>query len=144
MIDKVTKYNDTLDGTKFGCVRCTNKFYSAVAVNGMEGRYADVIFDRKGSFAKINQLQEGNRSVSGDRKVSVNIQGGDSFIVNESSLSVSDDGYMIATPVETMDGREVGLFPCSSELNEYSEAIRIVVVAGLLHGNGVIDLLSKE
>lgn len=144
MIDKVSKYNDTLDDIKFGCVRCTNKFYSAVAVNGMEGIYADVIFDRKGSFAKINQLKEGNRSVSGDRKVSVTIQGGDSFIVNESSLSVSDDGYMIASNVETIDGREVGCFPRSSEVNEYSEAIRIVVVAGLLHGNGVIDLLSKE
>jgi hypothetical protein len=51
---------------------------------------------------------------------------------------------MIASNVETIDGREVGCFPRSSEVNEYSEAIRIVVVAGLLHGNGVIDLLSKE
>ncbi len=143
MIDKVTKRSHTSDDDiKFGCVRCTNKFYSAVSVNGMEGRYADVVFDKKGSVAKITQLNEGKRSVSGDRKVSVTIQGGGSFIVNEPTLSISDDGYMVATNFEPMDGREVDHFLQASEV-EGTEVIRIVVVAGLLHGNGVIDLLSK-
>jgi hypothetical protein len=141
MIDDVTKFTETSDDNIFGCVRCTNKFYSAISVNGIEGRYADVIFDKKGSFAKIKQLNEGRRSVSGDRKVSVTIQGGDSFMVNEPTLSVTDDGYMVATNVEPIYDREevVHHLPQSSD----AEITRLVVVAGLLHGNGVIDLLSK-
>lgn len=142
MIDKVTKHNHKSDDIIFGCVRCTNKFYSAVSVNGMEGRYADVVFDKKGSFAKIKQLNEGKRSVSGDRVVSVTIQGDGSFIVNEPALSISDDGYMVATNLVPLDSREVDHFPQTSE-EGVAEVIRIVVVAGLLHGNGVIDLLSK-
>ncbi|KAL3767529.1 hypothetical protein ACHAWU_000192 [Discostella pseudostelligera] len=141
MIDDVTKFKETSDDNIFGCVRCTNKFYSAVSVNGIEGRYVDVIFDKKGSFAKIKQLNEGRRSISGDRKVSVTIQGGDSFMVNEPSLSVTNYGYMVATNVEPIDDREevVDHLPQSSD----AEITRLVVVAGLLHGNGVIDLLSK-
>lgn len=144
MIDKVSENSASSDDVKFGCVRCTNKFYSAVSVNGMEGRYADVIFDMEGSFAKIKQLKEGKRSMSGDRKISVTIQGDDSFLVNETLLSVSDDGYMVAADLKPIDVREeVDHFPQASE-EECTDVIRIVVVAGLLHGNGIIDLLSKE
>ena len=141
MIDEVTKGRDPLDEKVFGCVRCTNKFYSAVSVNGVEGRYADVIFGSRGSFAKIKQIREGKRSLSGDRKVSVTIEGGESFIVDASSLSISSDGYMVATPNVTNRREEANYSRSSKEISK--EKIRLVVVVGLLHGNGVVDLLSK-
>ena len=142
MIDEVTKGRDPLDEKNFGCVRCTNKFYSAVSVNGVEGRYADVIFGKLGTFAKIKQIREGKRSVSGDRKVIVSIEGGESFIVDGSSLSISSDGYMVATPnVESKRREEANYSQSSKEISK--EKIRLVVVVGLLHGNGVIDLLSR-
>ena len=126
----------------FGCVRCTNKFYSAVSVNGVEARYADVIFGKLGTFAKIKQIREGKRSVSGDRKVSVSIEGGESFIVDASRLSISSDGYMVATPNVKPNRREEANYSRSSK-EITKEKIRLVVVVGLLHGNGVVDLLSK-
>ncbi|KAL3765888.1 hypothetical protein ACHAW5_002121 [Stephanodiscus triporus] len=141
MIDEVTKAKDPLDEKMFGCVRCTNKFYSAVSVNGVEGRYADVIFETAGTFAKIKQIREGKRAVSGDRKISVSIEGGDSFIVDVSSLSVSNDGYMVAIPNVEPNNRGLSSFRSSQETSK--ERITLVVVVGLLHGNGVVDLLSK-
>lgn len=142
MIDEVTNGRDPLDEKMFGCVRCTNKFYSAVSVNGVEGRYADVIFGKLGTFAKIKQIREGKRSVSGDRKVIVSIEGGESFIVDASSLSISSDGYMVATPnVEPNRREEANYSRSSKEISK--EKIRLVVVVGLLHGNGVVDLLLK-
>lgn len=141
MIDEVTKEKDPLDAKMFGCVRCTNKFYCAVSVNGVEGRYADIIFEKVGTLAEIKELKEGKRPVSGDRKVSVSIQGGDSFVVDESNLSVSDDGYMVVTNVlpKVIDDADNVL----SSQGESVENVRMVVVVGLLHGNGVVDLLSK-
>lgn len=142
MIDRITKEKDASEADIFGCVRCTNKFYSAISMEGVEGRYADVIFERVGTFAKIKELKEGRRPVSGDRKVNVVIEGGDSFVVDESNLSMSDDGYMVATdklPVDVVDfDRDM------SSRGESKDVIRMVVVVGLLHGNGVIDLLSKS
>lgn len=141
MIDEVTKDKDVMDDKLFGCVKCTNKLYSAVAVNGKEGRYADIIFESEGTFAKISEVKEGKRPVSGDRKINVSIQGGDSFVVDESHLSVSNDGYMVANIVKPIDANGVGNVQQSEE--ESAESVRIVVVVGLLHGNGVVDLLSK-
>jgi len=141
MIDEVTKDKDVLDDKLFGCVRCTNKFYSAVSVNGEEGRYADIIFESAGTFAKINEVQEGKRPVSGDRKINVSIQGGDSFVLDESRLSVSDDGYMVANNVKPIDVSDVDNVLSSQE--DSAESVRVVVVVGLLHGNGIVDLLSK-
>lgn len=142
MIDQVTKEKNALDDKMFGCVRCTNKFYSATAVNGVEGRYADIIFEKVGTFAKIKELKEGKRPVSGDRKIGVAIEGVDSFVVDESNLSVVDDGYMVATNVKPIDGNDVQNIGSSQE--HTAESVRMVVVVGLLHGNGVVDLLSKE
>ena len=140
MIDEVTHDKSSLDEQVFGCVRCTNKFYSAVSINGEEGRYADIIFEKIGTFAKIKQLKEGQRP-SGDRKVNVSIQGGDTFIVDESNLSMCSDGYMVAPKVKPIDDSNVNLVLSSKE--ESRESVRMVVVVGLLHGNGVVDLLSK-
>jgi len=141
MIDEVIEYRGQSDDEIFGCVRCTNKFYSAVEVNGVEGRYADVIFDNVGTFARINELREGTRPVSGDRKINVSIQGDDSFILDDSSLSVSSNGYLVAEnvkPVVVCDAENVLSPQKGSE-----ESVTLVVVVGLLHGNGVVDLLSK-
>lgn len=140
MIDEVTHDKSSLNEQVFGCVRCTNKFYSAVSVNGEEGRYADIIFDKVGTIGKIKQLKEGQRP-SGDRKVNVSIQGGDSFMVDESNLSMSSDGYMVASTVKLIDESNKNLIPPSKE--ESKESVRLVVVVGLLHGNGIVDLLSK-
>ena len=80
--------------------------------------------------------------VSGDRKIGVAIECGDSFGVDEYNLSVVDDGCMVATNVKPIDGNDVQNFGSSQE--NTAESVKMVVVVGLLHGNGVVDLLSKE
>lgn len=131
---------------QFGCVRCENKFYSASSINGIEGRYADIIFERKGTIATIVDLKEGRRP-SGDRKVGVTIEGGDEFnIIDESSnLSVTDDGYMIASDIltKTQKRKHSKSIQPPNNGKESKEWVRVVVVVGLLHGNGVVKLLSK-
>merc|ERR1712194_821090 len=141
MIDQVTRARPSPDDAVFGCVRCTNKFYSAIPVNDDEGRYADIIFEKVGTLAKIEKLQEGTRPVSGDRKLKVAIRGGDSFMVEESSVSVSEDGYLVAKDVSPiLDNVET--VPLS--VGSSTKTVKMVVVVGLLHGNGVVDLLSKS
>ena len=145
MIDSVTT---KMDGTsssssstaspQFGCVRCTNKFYSAASINGIEGRYADIIFERKGTLASIVDLKEGKRPISGDRKIGVTIEGGYEFLIDDetSSISVSEDGYMIA---KRWENNGLNNKPAQST----DQWVRVIVVVGLLHGNGVVKLLSK-
>ncbi|KAL9188504.1 hypothetical protein ACHAXT_006882 [Thalassiosira profunda] len=140
MIDEVTRNKDLSDDKIFGCVRCTNKFYSALSVDGKEGRYADVIFEKVGTYAKILSLTEGKRPVSGDRRIGVRIEGGDSFVVDESNSSVTRDGYMIATNVRQTSDMDDGEPPGQERS---ATSVRLVVVVGLLHGNGVVDVLSK-
>ena len=120
---------------KFGCVQCLNKFYSAVAVNGNEGRYADIIFKRKGRIAKIKRIAEGKRP-SGARRIGVTIEGCESFVVNEENVSVrEEDGYMVSQ---------------ANSLSERSpkppdtDRVTLVIVVGLLHGNGILDILSDR
>jgi len=145
MIDEVIRGSSLLDERVFGCVRCTNKFYSAISVNGEEGRYADIIFEKQGTYARIKELKEGLRP-SGDRRINVKIEGGDAFIVDENNLSVSKDGYMVATQVvvkPTVDSdNDDTLSTISEEGREIS--IRIVVVVGLLHANGIVDLIHNK
>jgi hypothetical protein len=148
---------------QFGCVKCTNKFYSASSISNnnnnnnnndsfIEGRYADIIFERKVTLASIVNLKEGKRPVSGDRKIGVTIQGGDEFsICDESSISVTEDGYMVANDIPVTKCEIIGAeksIPTQQLRGEEKECIddwvRVVVVVGLLHGNGVIELLSKK
>jgi hypothetical protein len=158
MIDSVASSSSTIvsQQPQFGCVKCTNKFYSATSISNnnndsfIEGRYADIIFERKVTLASIVNLKEGKRPVSGDRKIGVTIQGGDEFsICDESSISVTEDGYMVATDVRVTKGGSIddekslptqlrGEGECSDDW------VRVVVVVGLLHGNGVLELLSKK
>lgn len=142
MIDSVANEDDrsssSASSPQFGCVRCTNKFYSAASVNGIEGRYADIIFERKGALASIVELKEGKRPTSGDRKIGVTIEGGDEFTIDDesTSISVTKDGYMIANKWDSND--------LSKPIQSDDEWVKVVVVVGLLHGNGVVKLLSKD
>jgi hypothetical protein len=108
---------------------------------GVEGIYADVIFETVGSFVKIEQIKEGTRSVLGDRKLCVSIEEGDPFNVDALSLSILDDGYMVATP--NVEPQNTELHTIWSSRESSRKTIRLVLVVGLLHGNGVLDLLSK-
>jgi len=146
MIDEVTRGTPQLDERVFGCVRCTNKFYSAISVNGEEGRFADVIFEKEGTYATIKELIEGHRPVSGDRRINVKIEGGEAFIVDENNLSVSNDGYMVAKQVEptVVDSDNVNDDTMSTSEKGGESSIRIVVVVGLLHANGIVDLLHNR
>ena len=137
MIDNVTKEKYPTNEKMFGCVQCTNKFYSAVSVNGSEGRYADIIFETNASYAQIIEIKEGKRAVSGDRKMNVIIEGGDSFVVDASQIFISNHGYIVASQDTVRDCNEV------DKPESGKKIIRLVVVVGLLHGNGVVDLLSK-
>ena len=141
MIDDVTSHETNNGKQSFGCVTCTNKFYSAIQIDGKEGRYADVVFQRKGMMANMIKLVEGTRPVSGDRKVSVQIEGVESFLVNEDELSISREGYLIVSNVHgDIASSEVECVDYKENLN-CDEGIDIVVVVGLLHANGVIDRL---
>lgn len=142
MIDSVTMKKDytvSSSSPQFGCVRCTNKFYSAASINGIEGRYSDIIFERKGTLASVVELKEGKRPISGDRKIGVTIEGGEEFIIDDesSSISVTEDGYMIAKKWDDNDDFS------KPSIQRSDEWVRVVVVVGLLHGNGVVKLLSK-
>jgi Lon protease-like protein len=146
MIDSVTTtkkdYTSSSPSSspQFGCVRCTNKFYCAASINGIEGRYADIIFEWKGTLASIVELKEGKRPISGDRKIGVTIEGSDEFIIDDesSSIPVTEDGYMIA---KKRDNNYDLSKPSIQRKSD--EWVRVVVVVGLLHGNGVVKLLSK-
>ncbi|KAL7464962.1 hypothetical protein ACHAXS_005293 [Conticribra weissflogii] len=147
MIDSVTNSRSSVewdagDPPQFGCVLCTNKFYSAISIDGFEARYADVIFEKVGALATMVALKEGKRPVSGDRKVNVAIVGSDYFVVDESKLSITDDGYMVASDISTVTSMDKIESAADSSVNGQNEKIKLVVVVGLLHGNGVIDLLS--
>jgi len=146
MMDEVTQGTITsIDERVFGCVRCTNKFYSAISINGEEGRYADIIFEKQGTYATIKELKEGLRP-SGDRRINVKIEGGDAFIVDENNLSVSKDGYMVAKQVEptVVDSDDYDDTPSTIREEGRESSIRIVVVVGLLHANGIVDLIHNK
>lgn len=144
MMDQLTSNSYRQRDNKLGCVRCTNKFYSAVSINGVEGRYADVIFNTIGNLADVLEVKEEKRPVSGDRRLSVTLRGGDSFLVDKMKLSVCDDGYIIASDVEPQCLERMESNIEESRLNDVDEKVRIVVVVGLLHGNGVHSLLSSS
>ena len=142
MIDSVTNEDYASSSSsptpQFGCVRCTNKFYSAASIDGLEGRYADIIFETRGALASIVDLKEGKRPVSGDRKIGVTIEGGGDFTIDDesSSISVTEDGYMIAKKWDSIN-------LSSKQIESDHDWVKVVVVVGLLHGNGVVKLLSK-
>jgi len=129
------------ESPQFITVTCPNKFYSSVAVNGSEGRYADIIFSKEGRMATLLETKEGNRP-SGDRRISCKIEGGEKVIVDEGNASVRNEGYMV------MEKRKLSLdsSPVVVESCEKRDAkkIKIVVVVGLLHANGIIDRLSES
>ena len=144
MMDQLANSASSSEGRKLGCVQCSNKFYSAISIDGSEGRYADIIFDTIGNLAELVSVEEGVRPVSGDRRLSVALCGGDSFIVEESNLVVCQDGYMIASAVEPYCLEEVTFKLGEKQRMYQDEVVRIVVVAGLLHGNGILSLLSGK
>ena len=87
-----------------GCVTCRNKFYSAInlaegsqssnPVSFVEGRYADVIFRRRGRFGELNGVTEGSRP-SGARKVGAKILGKESFDLSLSKDDGGNDGISV-------------------------------------------------
>lgn len=142
MIDGLTK-EEGEEYPQFGCVSCTNKFYSVVKKDGKEGRYADLIFQRTGRLATLVNVIEGSRP-SGARKVSARIEGGQPFTVKEDAVIVSNEGYLIVTPKATTGSAL--LQTSNKDTNtprKKNDNIKIVVVAGLLHVNGIVDTLAS-
>ena len=132
MIDSLSSDSEAT----FGCVQCLNKFYSAISVNDNEGRYADIIFKRKGRIARIKQIEEGKRP-SGARRIGVTIEGCESFVVDDENVSVVKDGYMVSNVNSLRETR-----PRSSESE--SDRVTLVIVVGLLHGNGILNILKDK
>jgi len=145
MIDSLSEkrrpYSDLKESPQFITVTCPNKFYSSVAVNGSEGRYADIIFSKEGRMAALLETKEGNRP-SGDRRISCKIEGGEKVTLDEGNASLRNEGYMV------MEKRKLSLdsSPVVVESCEKLDVkpIKIVVVVGLLHANGIIDRLSES
>jgi hypothetical protein len=165
--------NSSVEHQTIGCVICENKFYSAVniadAAEGnekslpfVEGRYADVIFRRRGRFGELINVTEGNRP-SGDRKVSARIVGRESFEFPSSKgndcdddrISVVPEGYLTASNLRPMmNNTDQKIFKNDNNGNDNigecddidtdDNEINIVVVVGLLHANGVLECLSRN
>ena len=122
-----------------GCVTCTNKFYSAINVaeaaknndpsSFIEGRYADVIFRRRGRFGELTSVTEGSRP-SGARKIGAKIHGKESFDLSS---------YLTASGLQPFneDNSQIDI-----EAEAVPGEINIVVVVGLLHANGILEYLS--
>ena len=96
-------------------------------------------------MARITALTEGTRPVSGDRRLSVEIEGGDSFLVDdEDGISLSQEGYLVARHpphCESSCGNDRGRNGAEEE-GAVDRDVTILAVVGLGHANGVIDLLS--
>jgi hypothetical protein len=139
-----------------GCVTCTNKFYSAINVakasknndnsSFIEGRYADVIFRRRGRLGELINVVEGSRP-SGARKVGAQILGKEAFDFPSSKdengndrISVVREGYLTASGLRPMN--EDANIP-DVNIEDAPDEINIVVVVGLLHANGVLDCLLR-
>jgi len=148
MIDSISNIvgsNSDLKETpypQFVAVSCPNKFYSCVATNGVEGRYADIIFSKEGRTAALLETKEGRRPISGDRRIRCSIEGGENVVVDEKSVLIKNEGYMVIQERDTNLQDD----PVAVVENEELEvkAIKIVVIAGLLHANGIIDRLSES
>lgn len=118
---------------QFGCLTCVNKFYCSIALDGKEGKYADVIFKRRGRMASLENLIEGTRP-SGDRKVTAEIEGKNAFTLDEKHIFVADEGYLMTSGIAE---ETCPIIPA----NICDEDVSIIVVVGLLHANGVVDQL---
>lgn len=154
MIDRLLSKASTPDGDPkiIGCVTCTNKFYSAINAASdptlfREGRYADVIFRRRGRFGELTNVVEGSRP-SGARKVGARILGKDAFDLSSSKdengndcISVVREGYLAATGLQPLGEHEK---ISKSNIENIPNEINIVVVVGLLHANGVLESLSRS
>ena len=135
-----------------GCVTCTNKFYSAINAASdpslfQEGRYADVIFRRRGRFGELTNVVEGSRP-SGARKVGARILGKEAFDLSSSRdengddcISVVKEGYLAASGLQPLEEDEE---ISHTNIENVPKEINIVVVVGLLHANGVLDCLSRS
>ena len=81
-------------------------------------------------------MEEGQRPISGDRRVSVEIVGEKVLPLNPKGLRMSPEGYLC------LEDRPAA----PSALPEQSRTqgdLKIVVVVGLLHANGVLQRLSE-
>lgn len=97
-------------------------------------------------MAELTNLVEGTRPVSGDRKVGARIEGRETFVIDEDKLAISKEGYLVVSDISC----EVGADDCRDKCDDGvsmvkgGEDIKIVVVVGLLHVNGVIDRLATQ
>jgi len=147
--------NHTSEQQTIGCVVCENKFYSAVNLaedaegNFVEGRYADVIFRRRGRFGELINIIEGNRP-SGARKVLAKIVGRESFEFPSSTgngddrISVVPEGYLTSSNLQPVNKDQTNFKTDIDDIETEDDEINIVVVVGLLHVNGVLECLSRN
>lgn len=159
-VNRATPFSDPSSDDKriIGCVTCTNKFYSAINCNQAfqnensdpslfkEGRYADVIFRRRGRFGELTDVIEGSRP-SGARKVGARILGKEAFDLSTSKdengndqISVVEEGYLTASGLLPIDRDDE---MSGINVDDTPDEINIVVVVGLLHANGVLDCLLR-
>jgi len=147
--------NHTSEQQTIGCVVCENKFYSAVNLADgaegkfVEGRYADVIFRRRGRFGELINITEGNRP-SGARKVLAKIVGRESFEFPSSTgngddrISVVPEGYLTSSNLQPVNKDQTNFKTDIDDIETEDDEINIVVVVGLLHVNGVLECLSRN
>ena len=108
-------------------------------------------------MAAVSDITEGQRP-SGARKVRATLEGQEAFVIlDENDISTVKEGYLVMSPsskkkksaLVSADKGGDNLFDDSKKSirenfvdDKNDETIKIVVVVGLLHANGVIDRLS--
>ena len=101
-------------------------------------RYANVVFRPRAVLAYVRAARKGTLP-SGARKVGLVIEGAEET-VEARNPDVSKNGYLTTT---TKDASKEVTVPTDNDAHDLAK-IKIVVVVGLLHANGVINLLASR
>ena len=108
--------------------------------NDQYKRNADLVVERWARVARVTSVTEGRRTVTGDRKISVCLEGSEDLRQVE-KFSAHPAGYMVAT---LMEANEAQTFDEVEEVDDKKKAktTRVVCVVGLAHCNGVLSRLA--
>ena len=110
------------------------------AKNDRYKRNADLVVERWARVARVTSVTEGRRTVTGDRKLSVSLEGMED-LRQVKRFSAHPVGYMMAT---LMEANEAQTFDEVEEVDDKKKAktTRVVCVVGLAHCNGVLSRLA--
>ena len=146
--------NGTCGGSDDDGANLTGELRSCESNHRSGFRAADVVIEPWMRRARVLRCEEGRRSVTGDRKLEVCIEGMDDstpggYVPRVSSIAAHPVGYLCAVTDEDGGPEDrASVWGGASEMNGESTngaaggPVRTVCVVGLAHCNGVIERLS--